>query len=100
MVGRKIDLKNDHRHEDGSNDEITMYGGTASNEGLPQFQVFPADQKTADRILAAAANVWWLTLNDSVFSYNLKRVGTDREFTVEFDLTKPIEIPKPSWGWE
>lgn len=100
MKNDRIELKHDHRHEDGNSDEITMYGGTTSNSGLAHIQVFPADQETTDLIPAASANVWWVTVNDSAFTYNLKRAGTDREFTISFDLTRPVDVPEPSWGWE
>lgn len=94
-----IELKHDHRHEDGSPDETTMYGGTANNSGKAQAQVFPADVFTAELIPAAATNIWWITLNETEFTYNLKRVDTPREFTLAFDLTKPIDNPGPPWGW-
>lgn len=100
MKDYRIGLKHDHRHEDGSSDLVTMYGGTALNYGLANMQVFPADQETADLIPAATGNVWWVCLTDSVFTYNLKRLGTDREFSLVFDLTSPVEIPEASWGWE
>ena len=29
----RIELKHDHRHEDGTPDKMTMYGGTSTNEG-------------------------------------------------------------------
>lgn len=96
----RIELKHDHRHEDGTNDAVTMYGGTTTNSGLPGIAVFPADQMTATTIPAAATNVWWITINNTTFTYNLRRIGSDRLFTVTFDITKPIEKPLPSWGWE
>jgi hypothetical protein len=96
----RIELKHDHRHEDGTNDAVTMYGGTTTNTGLPGIAVFPADQMTVKTIPAAATNVWWITINDTTFTYNLRRIGSDRLFTVTFDITKPIEKPLPSWGWE
>jgi len=64
------------------------------------YSGFPADQETTDLIPAASANVWWVTVNDSTFTYNLKRAGTDREFTVSFDLTRPVDVQETSWGWE
>lgn len=96
----RIELKHDHRKEDGSNDEITLYGGTSTNSGLADIQMFPADEETLELIPAASTNVWWITLKDSVYTYNLRRLGTDREFTVSFDLRKEVPIPEPSWGWE
>jgi hypothetical protein len=99
-VKDRIELKHDHRHEDGTNDAVTMYGGTTTNTGLPGIAVFPADQMTIKTIPAAATNVWWMTINNTTFTYNLRRIGSDRLFTVTFDITKPIEKPLPSWGWE
>jgi len=95
----RIQLKHDHRHEDGTSDEVTMYGGTSSNSGLADIQFFPADQETADLIPYASTNVWWMTIDETTFSYNLRRMGSDRLFTVIFDLTKPIEAPSAPWGW-
>ena len=96
----RIELKHDHRHEDGSHDEVTMYGGTSTNSGTPNMQVFPADQETVSVIPAAFSNAWWITVDSTSYTYNLRRLGSDRLFTVSFDLTKEVEIPLPSWGWE
>jgi hypothetical protein len=95
-----IQLKHDHRHEDGSPDKITMYGGTSPNTGSEKLQFFPADQETTDLIGYAATNVWWITLDDTTFSYNLRRVVNDNHFAVKFDLTKEVETPAVPWGSE
>lgn len=96
----RIQLKHDHRHEDGTKDEVTMYGGTATNYGLSDIQVFPADPETALLLPLAATNVWWVTLNDNTLTYNLRRIGTDRFFSIAFDLRKPVPAPAAPWGWE
>lgn len=97
----RIKLKHDHRHEDGSEDEITQYGGISPNRGLPHLQIFPADQETATLIPYASTNVWWITIDEKSFSYNLKRIGTENpSFTVVFDLSKPVEAPVAPWGWK
>ena len=95
-----IKLKHDHRHKDGSEDKITQYGGTSSNKGLADVQVFPADKHTAKLISAAATNLWWVTIDETSFTYNLRRIGTDRFFSVKFDLTKEIKTPTAPWGSE
>lgn len=95
-----IELKHDHRHEDGSDDETTMYGGRSTTVGLNDIQVFPADVETQKLIPAAATNVWWMTIDDKFFTYNLRRLGTGRVFKVVFDLSKEMPKPKDSWGWE
>lgn len=96
----KIELKHDHRHQDGTPEDITMYGGLATNTGQSTIQVFPADQETATMLPPASTNVWWVTLDHSTFTYNLRRVGSDRLFTVTFDLSKTVETPDAPWGWE
>ncbi|MFA7445289.1 MAG: hypothetical protein WCY89_05030 [Flavobacteriaceae bacterium] len=96
----KIELKHDHRHEDGTPEDITMYGGLATNTGQATIQIFPADEQTTAMLPAASTNVWWVTLDHGSFTYNLRRVGSDRLFTVTFDLSKTVEIPDAPWGWE
>jgi hypothetical protein len=95
---KRIQLKHDHRHKDGSEDEITQYGGTNPNTGLSDIQFFPADQETSNLIPYASNNIWWVTIDDTSFTYNLRRVGTERLFSVKFNLTKEIEIPEAPWG--
>lgn len=96
----RISLKHDHRHKDGSEDKITQYGGVSTNAGQKNIQIFPADEETKIRIPAASTNVWWITLDDKAFSYNLQRIGTQRLFKVVMDLTKPIENLDIPWGWK
>lgn len=93
-----IELKHDHRLEDGSHDAVTMYGGTTSNSGLANVQFFPADQETSILIPDASGNMWWVTIDDNQYTYNLKRVNTPNHFRVAFDLTKEIPTPDRPWG--
>jgi hypothetical protein len=94
-------LKHDHRHRDGSEDEITQYGGDTNTAGTAQRQEFPADAHTAALIPAAATNVWTVEVVPSrVFAYALRRDGTDRRFRVEFDLTATVPTPPAPWGDE
>ena len=99
-IGDRIRLKHDHRHKDGTPDKITMYGGTPSNGGSATRQVFPADEETRRMLPAAASNVWWIDLAKESFTYNLRRVGTDRYFSIKFDLTKTVDAPPAPWGWD
>ncbi len=100
LENQKLTLKHDHRHEDGTPDKVTQYGGTSTNSGMPTIQFFPADQETATLLPNASTNIWWITIDQKTFSYNLRRLGSDRLFTVTFDLTKPIDIPEAPWGWK
>jgi hypothetical protein len=86
-----LQLKHDHRHEDGTPDEVTMYGGISTLSADSLTQRFPADAHTASLIPAAATNEWTMALspNGKTFSYILKRDGKLR-FQADFDLTKPL----------
>ena len=92
-------LKHDHRHQDGSEDAITRYGGDTRGAGTAARQEFYADAHTASLIPAAATNVWTMeVIPGDRFAYALRREGTDRRFRVEFDLTRPVPAPPAPWG--
>jgi hypothetical protein len=84
-------FKHDHRHEDGTPEEITMYGGFADENGTGFFQNFPADEETSTMMPETATNVWTFQFNEDFteFHYILERHGAPR-FHVVFDLTAPI----------
>jgi hypothetical protein len=93
-------LKHDHRHEDGSPEELTWYGGDAVEPGTAAVQEFPADTDTADMLAEAATNVWTVEVHPGDrFAYALRREGTERRLRVEFDLTRPVPPPPPPWGF-
>ncbi|HEV2147263.1 MAG TPA: hypothetical protein VGR37_07655 [Longimicrobiaceae bacterium] len=93
-------LKHDHRHEDGSEDRITQYGGDTRGPGTAASQEFYADAHTALLIPAAATNVWTMeVVPGERFAYALRREGTDRRFRVEFDLSTPVAAPPAPWGY-
>lgn len=87
-----LELKHDHRHADGTPDEITMYGGTTANAGEALSQSFPADAHTAELIPAASTNVWTLSLSPdrSALTYSLTRHGKPRFRTT---LTRTADDP-------
>lgn len=95
-------LKHDHRHQDGSSDKVTMYGGDTATPGTATKQAFPADQHSktmfaANNMNASSGNTWFVEIEpNKVYRYGLKREG--REFEVEFDLTKPVATPPTPWG--
>ncbi len=97
----RIELRHDHRHKDGKPDTVTMYGGWTTSVGGPTQQVFPADQKTVDIIANSANNVWWVDLvPGSHYGYNVRRLGSERQYSIKFDLAKTIEAPPAPWGWK
>lgn len=92
-------LKHDHRHEDGTEDEVTHYGGDTVGPGSAERQEFSADAHTATLVPSAANNVWTLEIRPGeMFVYALRREGAERRFRVEFDLSQPIPAPPPPWG--
>jgi hypothetical protein len=101
-TGAGLSLKHDHRHQDGTEDELTQYGGHTIDAGWPQVQSFPADAYTKQlfvdsQIPQSIGNTWQFFIYPDKFSYRLVRQG--REFRVDFDLTKPISPPAPPWGY-
>jgi hypothetical protein len=100
LEGERITLKHDHRHADGTPDKTTMYGGTSTNGGSATLQVFPADKQTIDILPTAFSNVWWISLSDKTFTYNLNRIGSDRVVSIEFNVTNEIAQPEAPWGWK
>lgn len=75
-----LTLKHDHRHADGTPDEVTMYGGAAGETGSALSQSFLADAHTAKLIPAAATNVWTLSLSPDgrKLTYYLERDAKPR----------------------
>lgn len=95
-----VRLKHDHRHEDGSEDAVTQYGGDARADGTASVMAFEADAFTAELIPVAKTNVWTVEITPTQFVYQLERIGTDRRFRVVFDLTAPVTPPPAPWGAE
>jgi hypothetical protein len=96
-------LKHDHRHEDGTPDVLTQYGGDAVSPGSATRQEFPADTFsrqlfTAQNRQVSLTNVWAMEIEQGQrFSYELRRPG--RLFRVDFDLGRPVPAPPTPWGW-
>ncbi len=98
----RIELRHDHRHEDGSPDLVTMYGGFTVNAGSADAQMFPADDHTRSVIAGSGLrSVWLVEVHPGErFVYAANRVGTERGFQVDFDLRRPVEPPPEPWGWQ
>ncbi len=87
----RLRFRHDHRHQNGTPEEITLYGGYASRRGTPFVQYFPADDYTCQLIPYASTNEWIVEITEdlSTLTYKLTRNGIMR-FEAVFDLTKPI----------
>jgi len=98
-------LKHDHRHEDGSPDAVTMYGGDTREAGTAIRQEFPVDAESMSMfegagLRASVRNTWAMEIEPGQrFRYELSRPD-GRLFQVDFDLTTPVELPPAPWGAE
>jgi hypothetical protein len=101
-TGTGLRLKHDHRHADGSKDELTMYGGDTADAGTAARQTFPVD---ADSIAlftrtgrsVSNTNIWSIETTPDGFTYGLSRES--RDFRVTFDYSQTIAPPPAPWGW-
>ena len=103
-------LKHRHRHEDGSLDSVTNYGGDTAGTGTGRRQEFPVDAESVSSFRAngldqSVSNIWAVEITppgqpDAHFAYELRRPQSadGRHFRVEFDLSKPVAVPPPPWG--
>ena len=96
-------LKHDHRHEDGSPDAVTLYGGDTSSAGTAVRQEFPVDAESVamfkrEGLEASITNTWAMEIVPGErFLYELSRPN-GRLFVVEFDLSRPVALPPAPWG--
>lgn len=102
-TGAGVRLKHDHRHEDGTDDQVTMYGGETAGPGTEVRQEFPVDAESIAMFASrnntgSQTNTWAMEIEPGRrFLYELRRPG-GRLFQVEFDLTSPVEAPPAPWG--
>ena len=87
--GETIEFRHEHRHSDGSFDDVTGYGGFGESTGVNGQLDFPADEKTkavfnATGLTVSLTNVWTVESSTEQFVYQLKR--PNRFFRVEFGI--------------
>ena len=95
-------LKHDHRHEDGSEDVLSQYGGDTASQGSATRQEFPVDAYSkqlfeAQGLHVSMSNVWAVeAIPGQLFAYELRR--ENRYFRVEFALGEPVAPDAPPAG--
>lgn len=89
-----VRLRHEHRHEDGTEDDVSGYGGEARGPAIDDLTIdFPADPYTASLLPAAASNIWTIAVDPGqTFTYALRREAQGRRFRVEFDLGAPVRL--------
>lgn len=85
-----VRLKHVHRHDDGTEDKVSRYGGDTATAGSETRQEFPADEFSklifrANKLDRSVDNVWAIEAAPGKhFAYELRR--PNRFFRVEFPL--------------
>jgi hypothetical protein len=91
----RIKLKHDHRHEDGTEDKVTQW--RKSPNSVKQYSIFSSRSRNIKFNSNAATNVWWITIDETSFTYNLRRMDL-KDCLPKFDLTKTVATPTaPCW---
>lgn len=89
----RLELRHDHRNEDGTEAENTWYGAFTRDEGTPHQQEFLAER---DGAMAG----WRIEIRPGVrFTYGTIRNGEWRHH-LEFDLSREVNPPPLPWGYE
>lgn len=92
-----LELRHDHRKKDGSEDEVTMYGGFqygVNEAGMQIFQSIPRTEETG------IFRGWRIEIVPGErYTYGTIR-GDEWSWRIDFDLTNPIETPPAPWGHE
>jgi hypothetical protein len=91
----RIELRHDHRKPDGSEDDVTMYGGFTADGGTPNLQLFQSVPRTEETGIFRG---WRLEIEPEVrYTYGTVR-GDEWSWRIDFDLSSPIETPPAPWG--
>ncbi len=86
-----LELRHDHRHADGSEEENTWYGAQTITDGTANRQEFLM-------VRADMSSGWRIEIHpDDRFEYGTIRNGEWRHHLV-FDLTESVALPPIHWG--
>jgi hypothetical protein len=84
-------FRHDHRHDDGTPEQQTLYGGYADGTGTDTRQFFPADDYTVELLNDTLQRQWNIILSEDLntFTYQLQYKG-EIVFQADFDLTNSL----------
>ena len=90
-----LELRHDHRHEDGTPQADTWYGGHTQTRGAPDRQEFVYTARTAPdgSLLGWRVEI----LPGRRYTYGTIR-GPAWTWRVDFDLTQRVPVPPAPWG--
>ena len=87
----KLRFRHDHRHEDGTPEDTTLYGGYSDSKGSDLIQCFPEDEYTIELLSDHVSRQWNIVLSEDMSTMTYELYADDElVFAVEFDLTKPL----------
>ncbi len=90
-----LELRHDHRHQDGSEEDNTWYGGHAI-EGGSYWQRFVYPPRTEEMGVFMG---WRVEIHPNErYTYGTMR-DDEWTFRVDFDLSQSVEPPPPPWGF-
>ncbi len=94
-VDDRLELRHDHREPDGTESEVTQYGGFTETAGSANRQEFRYDQEYAD----GSVRGWRIIIEPGVeYVYGTIRNG-EWTWRVDFDLSEPLpDTPPAPWG--
>jgi hypothetical protein len=99
-VDGTLRLKHDHRYEDGTEEEITQYGGDAPAPGLETRQIFEADEHTTEILPDRFDNFWFIDIMDEeTLAYGVHWPKHGHSIRLEFDISTPVDEPPAPWGY-
>jgi len=87
----RLRLRHDHRHDDGTPEDLNLYGGYTGEGSTAISQFFPADDYTCNMLRRICDNEWNMQFSEdlSTFSYILKKEGV-KVIRIDFDLTRAL----------
>lgn len=87
----RLRFRHDHRHPDGTPEDVTLYGGYADSMGTTFTQNFPADEFTCEQYPTSCSATWTVSISPDMttFSYQLKNFG-ELLFQADFNLANPL----------
>jgi len=92
-----LELRHDHRKPDGTDDDVTMYGGLQYGVNESNVQIFQSRPRTEETGIFRG---WRVEIDPGVrYTYGTIR-GDEWSWRIDFDLTNPIDAPPAPWGHE
>jgi hypothetical protein len=94
-AGDRLELRHDHRHEDGTPEDDNFYGGFTRTPGTAARQEFVFAERVAED---GSLLGWRVEVEPGVrYTYGTIR-GQAWTWRVDFDLGQTIAAPPPPWG--